>query len=134
MYEYKVKKVVKIIDGDTIDIDIDLGFYVTTTQRIRLAGIDTPETRTKDLLEKRLGLEAKQWLTDKLATIPELTIVTVKDDAEEKYGRLLGWLYEKSITASINEQMITLGYAWKYDGAKKEKDLDELLNIRKNMV
>ena len=62
MYEYRVKKVLRVVDGDTIDVDIDLGFNVSYTQRVRLAGIDTPESRTTDLKEKALGLEVKEYL------------------------------------------------------------------------
>ena len=60
MYEYKVKEVVKVVDGDTIDVVIDLGFDLSKKERVRLAGIDTPESRTRDLDEKKLGLEAKE--------------------------------------------------------------------------
>ena len=59
MYEYRVKKLIKVVDGDTIDVEIDLGFDISITQRVRLAGIDTPESRTRDLAEKELGLEVK---------------------------------------------------------------------------
>ena len=62
MFEYRIKQVTKIVDGDTVDVDIDLGFSILYAQRLRLAGIDTPESRTKDLEEKKLGLEVKEYL------------------------------------------------------------------------
>jgi micrococcal nuclease len=111
MYEYKIKKVNKIIDGDTIDIDIDLGFNITISQRVRLAGINAPETKTKDLKEKENGIKSKEWLENKLNTKEQLTIKTEKDD---KYGRILGWIYIEENQISINNQMIEEGYAISY--------------------
>jgi micrococcal nuclease len=67
MYEYRVKQVLRVVDGDTIDVDIDLGFDISFTSRVRLAGIDTPESRTTDKKEKALGLEVKQRLKDLLS-------------------------------------------------------------------
>jgi micrococcal nuclease len=131
MYEYRVKKVLKVVDGDTIDVDIDLGFNVSYTQRVRLAGIDTPESRTKDLKEKALGLESKDHLSKHLKDALTVTIKTEKPDSSEKYGRILGWLYINEDAKSLNELMIEQGYAWTYDGGTKEKDFDELLKKRK---
>ena len=81
MYEYRVKKVTGVVDGDTIDVDIDLGFNVSFSQRVRLAGIDTPESRTKDLNEKRLGLEVKEWLKSKLKDAQDVVIKTELPDS-----------------------------------------------------
>jgi micrococcal nuclease len=131
MYEYRVKKVLKIVDGDTIDVDIDLGFSVSFTQRVRLAGIDTPESRTKDLKEKALGLEVKEHLNKQLKDALTVTIKTEKPDSSEKYGRILGWLYINDDEKSLNEQMIEQGYAWTYDGGTKQKDFDALISKRK---
>lgn len=111
MYEYKITRVDKIIDGDTIDVTIDLGFNLNIKQRVRLAGIDAPETRTRDLKEKESGLESKKWLEDKLNTSESLTIRTEKDD---KYGRILGWIYVDDDQISINNHMIQEGYANPY--------------------
>lgn len=111
MYEYKITEVNKIIDGDTIDVTIDLGFNIHIKQRVRLCGIDAPETRTKDLEEKELGLNSKQWLERNLNTNQPLTIRTEKDD---KYGRILGWIYIGEEQVSINNQMIEEGYAVPY--------------------
>ena len=132
MYEYRVKKVLKIVDGDTIDVDIDLGFNVSFTQRVRLAGIDTPESRTRDLKEKALGLESKEYLKNLLDGAEDIIIQTEKPDSSEKYGRILGWLFINDDDTSLNEKMINDGYAWEYDGGTKEKDLDYLLAKRAN--
>jgi micrococcal nuclease len=131
MYEYHVKKVLNVVDGDTIDVDIDLGFSVSYTQRVRLAGIDTPESRTKDLKEKALGLEVKEFLKKQLKDALSVTIKTEKPDSSEKYGRILGWLYVNDSEKSLNELMIEQGYAWTYDGGTKQKDFDALLAKRK---
>jgi micrococcal nuclease len=130
MYEYSVKKVLKVVDGDTIDVDIDLGFNVSYTQRVRLAGIDTPESRTKDLKEKALGLEVKDYLSSKLRNAKVIVIKTELPDSTEKYGRILGWIYLNEEKTSLNETMIKEGYAWTYDGGTKKKDFDELLAKR----
>jgi len=127
MYEYKIKEVVKIVDGDTVDIIIDLGFSLTKKERVRLAGIDTPECRTRDLDEKQMGLEAKAFLTRRLAD-GEPSGLRVKTKKDGKYGRMLGTLFVGS--QNINQEMIERGYAWKYDGGKKKKDLQELRSRR----
>ena len=125
MYEYKIKEVVKVVDGDTIDIIIDLGFDLTKKERVRLAGIDTPESRTKDLEEKAFGLEAKEFLERRIASCSDLWVSTEKDG---KYGRMLGTIW-CGITC-INEEMVYRGYAWEYDGGTKNKSLDELRRKR----
>ena len=130
MYEYRVKKVTGIVDGDTIDVDIDLGFNVSFSQRVRLAGIDTPESRTKDLNEKKLGLEVKEWLKSKLKDAEDVVIKTELPDSSEKYGRILGWLYVKGTEKSLNQIMIDEGYAWSYMGETKIKDFNALLAKR----
>ena len=136
MYEYKISRLNQIVDGDTIDVDIDLGFDISLNKRVRLAGIDTPETHTKDANEKKLGLEAKEWLKlqlkDKEAEY--IRIKTEKPDSTEKYGRILGWLYIDNDTISINEKMIQQGYAWPYLGEKKVKDFAWLEQRRKNPI
>ena len=130
MYEYRIKKVLKVVDGDTIDVDIDLGFNISYTQRVRLAGIDTPESRTKDLKEKALGLEVKDKLKKTIEAAKVVVIKTEKPDSSEKYGRILGWLYLDNAPKSINEQLIDEGYAWGYMGETKVKDFDALLAKR----
>jgi micrococcal nuclease len=130
MYEYRVKKVNKIVDGDTIDVDIDLGFAVSFTQRVRLAGIDTPESRTTDLKEKTLGLEVKEKLKKEIAAAKDIVIKTEKPDSSEKYGRILGWLFLDGSDVSLNQRLINEGYAWTYGGGTKIKDFDELVAKR----
>ena len=130
-YINRVRQVHKVVDGDTIDVDIDLGFDVSLTKRVRLAGVDTPESRTKDEYEKKLGLEAKEWLKHKLEGAKDIIIKTELPDSTEKYGRILGWLYINNETASLNERMIQEGYAWSYLGDTKVKDF-KLLEARRN--
>lgn len=108
MYQYKIKKINRIIDGDTIDIDIDLGFSITISQRIRLLHIDAAEIRTRDLEEKKEGLAAKEWLEKELSREGEWIINTTKDD---KYGRILGELYLVGDPVTVNERMINEGIA-----------------------
>ena len=130
MYTYRVRKVHKVVDGDTIDVDIDLGFNVSYYQRVRLAGIDTPESRTTDKREKELGLEVKKKLAEYLATATDIVIRTEKPDSTEKYGRILGWLYIDGAEKSVNEALIAGGYAWEYMGDAKVKDFDLLKKRR----
>jgi endonuclease YncB( thermonuclease family) len=113
MYQYKIRNITKIIDGDTFDVDIDLGFGITTSQRIRLKDINAPETRSSNLEEKKKGFEAKIWLEDKLARKGEWVIETFKED---KYGRMLGVLYFVGDPVTINERMLNEGIAKPYQG------------------
>ena len=130
MFEYRVKQVTKIVDGDTIDVDIDLGFSISYSQRLRLAGIDTPESRTTDKVEKTLGLESKEYLKYKFKDAKDIVVKTEKPDSSEKYGRILGWVYLDGNSKSVNEQMIEDGYAWGYMGETKVKDFEALAKIR----
>jgi len=123
MYEYAIKEIVKVVDGDTIDILIDLGFDLTKKERVRLAGIDTPESRTRDLEEKAMGLEAKDFLERRL-TEGMASGLRVKTEKDGKYGRMLGWLFCGD--TNINTEMVYRGYAWEYDGGTKKKNLDDL--------
>jgi micrococcal nuclease len=131
MFEYYVKKVTKVVDGDTIDVDIDLGFDISFSSRVRLAGIDTPESRTTDKAEKALGLEAKAYLKAAIDSAKSVVIKTEKMDSSEKYGRILGWVYLDGDTVSINDKMINDGHAWGYLGDTKVKDFDALAKNRK---
>jgi micrococcal nuclease len=130
MYEYHVKNITNVVDGDTIDVDIDLGFDISFSSRVRLAGIDTPESRTTDKAEKVLGLEAKEYLKKKLKDAKSIIIKTEKMDSSEKYGRILGWLYVNDDTVSVNDHMINDGYAWGYLGETKVKDFAALAKVR----
>ena len=98
--------------------------------------MDTPEKRTRDLEEKALGIDATNWLKDKLeetiAGDDELSIRTELKGGVGKYGRLLGWLYIGDSDVSLNEQMIDEGYAWCYDGGTKQKNFEELREIRRS--
>ena len=130
-YIYRIKSVGRVVDGDTIDADIDLGFDISLTKRIRLAGIDTPESRTRDLEEKKLGLDAKNWLKHRLHDAEDIIIRTQLPDSTEKYGRIIGKLYINGEDISLNRQMITEGYALEYDGGTKDKDWEPLRQIRR---
>ena len=133
-YNFRVTEINRVLDGDTIDVTIDLGFDLYKKERVRIAGVDTPEKRTRDLEEKALGIDATNWLKEKLESTlagdDELSIRTELVGGVGKYGRLLGWLYIGDAEVSLNEQMITEGYAWEYDGGTKKKDFQELRDIR----
>tara|TARA_B100001250_G_scaffold151612_1_gene130113 strand:+ start:149 stop:628 length:480 start_codon:yes stop_codon:yes gene_type:complete len=135
-YNFRVTKINRVIDGDTIDVTLDLGFSLTKKERVRIAGVDTPEKRTRNLEEKALGIDATNWLKEKLADAikgdDELVIRTELVGGVGKYGRLLGWCYIGDNDVSLNEQMITEGYAWTYDGGTKQKDFETLREIRRH--
>jgi micrococcal nuclease len=131
MFEYYVKKVTKVVDGDTIDVEIDLGFDISFSSRVRLAGIDTPESRTTDKTEKALGLEAKAYVKHAIDSAKTIVIKTEKMNSSEKYGRILGWVYLDEDTVSLNDKMINDGHAWGYLGDTKVKDFDALAKARK---
>jgi len=129
-YIYRIRTIHKIVDGDTIDADIDLGFDISLTKRIRLAGIDTPESRTSNTEEKKLGLEAKIWLEQRLSGAQNVIIRTELPNSTEKYGRILGHIFINNEPTSINQQMVNAGYAWAYDGNTKIKDFNALQTRR----
>tara|TARA_B100001093_G_scaffold229899_1_gene220412 strand:- start:989 stop:1429 length:441 start_codon:yes stop_codon:yes gene_type:complete len=126
MYTYKVKEIVRVVDGDTVDILVDLGFGLTKKERVRVAGIDTPESRTRNLYEKYLGKEAAAYLEEALM----FENIIIKTEKDGKYGRMLGWLYKEGEDISIQERMINKGYGWAYDGGTKEKSFEELKQKR----
>ena len=132
-YNFRVVKINRVVDGDTIDVTIDLGFDLMKKERVRIAGVDTPEKRTRDLEEKALGIDATNWMKEKLEGAIKgddgLTIRTELKGGVGKYGRLLGWLYVGTSDLSLNEEMITEGYAWEYDGGTKKKDFQELRDL-----
>ena len=129
-------KIDKVLDGDTIDVTIDLGFDLYKKERVRVAGVDTPEKRTRNLEEKALGIDATNWLKkeleDVLAGDDELIVRTELHGGVGKYGRLLGWLYVGDEQVSLNEQMIEQGYAHAYDGGTKDMNLEALRVIRRS--
>jgi micrococcal nuclease len=134
-YNFRVVEINRVLDGDTIDVTIDLGFDLFKKERVRVAGVDTPEKRTRDLEEKALGIDATNWLKEKLegavAGDDDLVIRTELVGGVGKYGRLLGWLYIGDGDLSLNEAMIEEGYAWAYDGGTKQKNFEELREIRR---
>ncbi len=135
-YNFRVVSIDRVVDGDTIDVSIDLGFDLIKKERVRVAGVDTPEKRTRDLEEKALGIDATNWmkvhLEDTINGDDELIIRTELKGGVGKYGRLLGWLYIGDAELSLNELMIAQGYAWAYDGGTKQKDFEELREIRRS--
>ena len=137
-WNYRVHSVDRVVDGDTIDVTFDLGFDLLKKERVRIAGVDTPEKRTRDKEEKKLGLDATLWMEDKLEDVKNsgeaLMIRTELDKgAIGKYGRLLGWIYVGNAGVSLNELMVAEGYAWPYDGGTKQKNFEELREIRRSL-
>ena len=124
MYEYKIKEIVKVIDGDTVDILIDLGFSVYHEERVRLSGIDTPEMNSKNVLEKEMAKKAKTFITTWLKEQKNLTIKTYKDD---KYGRLLGEIFGNG-GVCVNNLLMEKGFAWDY--LTDTRDINLLLELQ----
>lgn len=124
MYEYKIKEIVKVIDGDTVDILIDLGFSVYHKERVRLSGIDTPEMNSKNVLEKEMAKKAKTFITTWLKEQKNLTIKTYKDD---KYGRLLGEIFGNG-GVCVNNLLMEKGLAWDY--LTDTRDINLLLELQ----
>lgn len=132
MFEYRCN-VVRVVDGDTVDVDIDLGFGVwMRKQRIRMYGIDTPESRTRDLEEKKYGLAAKYFLIGLLDDPNGITLKTYKD-GKGKFGRILGELWRTSTYSdkSVNEYMIEKHHAVRYMGQSKDDIEEQHLENRK---
>ena len=129
MYEYKVT-LDRVIDGDTVDVDIQLGFKVVLSkQRIRLHGIDTPESRTRNKEEKVRGLLSKEYLKN----ICESSTIRLRSKDRGKFGRILGILYQDDETVSINQRMCDDGYAVPYFGGNKD-ELESLHMINKQKL
>tara|TARA_B100001778_G_scaffold262718_1_gene223283 strand:- start:1905 stop:2333 length:429 start_codon:yes stop_codon:yes gene_type:complete len=126
-YSYRVKSIVKIIDGDTFDCIMDLGFDVLLEARVRMMGIDTPESRTRDLEEKKFGLLAKEYLMEKLDG-EELVVTTEVDNEKGKFGRILGWVWADGV--NVNNQMIIDHMAVAYEGQSKDDVEQEHLKNR----
>lgn len=126
MYRYRVT-IVKVIDGDTVDVDIDLGFSVVLKkQRVRLYEIDTPESRTRDLVEKKFGLLSKSYLLNKLDNADTITLVS---HDKGKFGRILGELFTDDDSKSVNMQMVDDHHAVYYYGQNKDDvEQEHLIN------
>ena len=128
-YSYRVKNIVKIIDGDTFDCILDLGFDVLLEARVRMMGIDTPESRTRDLGEKKYGLMSKDYLKEALKNAEKIVIKTHKGEETGKFGRILGEIFCDGV--NINQQMSDVGYAVAYYGQSKDDIEEEHLKNRK---
>lgn len=127
MYEYRCEPV-RVVDGDTVDVNIDLGFGVwLNDERIRLYGIDAPESRTRDLEEKKYGNLSKQYILDFLLG-KEVTLVTESYDSKGKFGRILGDLYVDDV--SLCESLVSSHNAVPYHGQSKEEIIEEHLKNR----
>lgn len=127
MYQYKIKTIHNVIDGDTVDADIDLGFNITLRQKIRLTEINAPEIRTLDEQVKKYGMRAKEKLQEYISTGEgELIVATLKPNSEEKYGRILGTIYKEGQNLTASEYMLSNKYAWYYSDKVKESDLSKL--------
>ncbi len=137
MFEYK-SKVIKIIDGDTIVVDIDLGFHVTlSNQTIRLYGIDSPESRTNDKIEKIFGLLSKERVKMFCFDLcgGEILLRTYLDhNEEEKFGRILGKVINPQNGEILNDLMVKNGFAVPYAGENKEKVREKHLQNRKTLI
>ena len=128
MYEYRIKSVDRIVDGDTIDVTLDLGFDIHHKTRVRLYGINTPEKRTRDLEEKKRGYAASERLTELLrsesTTDESRSDIILKTKEKGKYGRYLGVIYRKrkddEIRFNINQQLVIEGHAVEYFGGKRK--------------
>ena len=122
MYEYKIKTIDHIVDGDTFDCSIDLGFNITHKIRVRMYGINTPESRTRDLEEKARGLASKKRLTELLYENDTRNLLLATKE-KGKYGRYLGIVYRTNDECipkvDINQQLINEGYAVAYFGGKR---------------
>ena len=138
MYEYNVK-ILKVIDGDTVDVDIDLGFGVWLhKERVRMVGIDTPESRTRDLEEKKFGLLSKEYVKNYLQVGNKAKMVCKSYDAKGKFGRILGdfAVYDLSSDSErhLTEMMIADGYGVKYEGQNKDDISTAHLKNRERLI
>ena len=130
-FSYRVNKVLKVIDGDTIDVILDMGFDILYKQRVRLFGIDTPEGRTRDKVEKVYGLKSKEFLKENLKKAKKISIKTYKGDETGKFGRILGdvWIDGKS----VNQLMCNKHHAVEYYGQNKQLVEQAHLKNRKKL-
>ena len=131
-FVYRIARVLRVIDGDTIDVIFDLGFDVQLKQRIRMFGIDTPESRTRDKTEKKFGLASKKYLKDTVASADEIVCKTHVADARGKFGRVLGEIWCDG--ENINSKMIQEGYAVAYYGENKELVEKQHLKNRERLL
>ena len=136
MYEYRVKEIVRVVDGDTVDVILDLGFGLFKKERVRVAGVDTPEKRTRNLKEKQLGNDAtefaEKWFSADHEKFEDEIIVTTSKDG--KYGRMLGKFYRRlkgfpAHSHCFSDDLVEQGYAWRYAGGTKidANDMESLM-------
>ena len=139
---YRVSSLEKVVDGDTIDVTIDLGFDVCTKQRVRLLGIDTPESRTRDLEEKKFGLlskkKLKEWCLKAVESEKddiEIELRCQEKDSRGKFGRILAevWVGEDGHWTNVNKWMCEKGYAVPYVGQNKD-DVKEHHMLHRKML
>jgi len=140
MYDYKCK-IVKVVDGDTVDVDIDLGFGIwMRNERVRIMGIDTPESRTRDLVEKKFGLAAKERLKSLLGekTVLRTQIARNGEDMKGKFGRILGDfdVYDAKTDAvrPVTKILIDEGHAVLYFGGSKEEIQEKHMLNRQRLI
>ena len=117
MYEYKAT-IRRVVDGDTVDVTLDLGFDILYNNRIRLLGIDTPESRPRDLEEKKRGLAAKDRVKE-LCPVGSTVMLKTTKDGRGKFGRILGEIFVEGVVQSVNNLLVEEGDAVEYDGGKK---------------
>jgi len=133
LYEYKVANI-EVVDGDTVDVDIDLGFGIwMRNQRIRLYGIDAPESRTKDKIEKVFGLAAKKRLEEILSMSDDIVLRSVKD-IRGKFGRILGDFVVYDLAGTSGDLLCAEGYAVRYLGQSKKEIQDEHEKNRQRLI
>ena len=130
-FSYRVNKVIKVVDGDTIDVILDMGFDIMYKQRVRLFGIDTPESRTRDKVEKKYGLLSKKFLQEQLKNAKKVNIKTYKGDETGKFGRILGEIFVNGI--NVNQLMCSKYHAVEYYGQSKESIEEAHLKNRKKV-
>ena len=127
MYQYKIKKIIDIIDGDTIKVELSLGFGIYYEITLRLVDINAPEVRTINEEVKKYGIRAKEKLQEYInGGEGNLIVSTLKPKPEDKYGRILGTLYKEGQNLTASEYLLANSYAWYYSGKVKETDLTKL--------
>ena len=131
-FSYRINKVTKVVDGDTIDVLLDMGFDIKYKSRVRLFGIDTPESRTRNKEEKIRGLISKAYLKDAIKKAKKLTIKTHKGSETGKFGRILGEVFADGI--NLNLKMCTDGYAVQYYGQNKSLVEAEHMKNKKKLI
>ena len=131
-FSYRINKITKIVDGDTIDVLLDMGFDIKYQSRVRLFGIDTPESRTRNKEEKVRGLLSKAYLKQALKKAKKLTIKTHKGSETGKFGRILGEVFADGV--NLNLKMCTEGYAVQYYGPNKSLVEAEHIKNKKKLI